>query len=127
MRIRAKIDLLVFGAVGITMAAVAFSATQGARVEAAYKSLLNHEVAQAAESRQMQVTFKKQVQAWKDILIRGSDPAMLEQYTKEFFTLEKEVIEDAQKLQGQTKNGEAAQILSDFVKAHNQLGEDYRA
>jgi methyl-accepting chemotaxis protein len=126
MRIRAKINLLIFGAVGITMAAVAFAAIEGARRRADYESLLSQEVAQAAKAREMQVTFKKQVQAWKDILIRGSDPASLQQYTKEFFSLEKEVNEDASKLQGQTGSTEVQKILTDFAGAHEQLGQDYR-
>ena len=109
------------------MAAVAFATIEAARREADYNSLLSHEVAQAARARQMQVTFKKQVQAWKDILLRGSDPASLEQYSKEFFSLEKEVREEASALQGEVGNSEVQGILSDFLKAHEQLGEDYRA
>ncbi len=49
MRIRAKINLLIFGAVSITMAAVGFATVEGARREADYDSLLSHEVAQAAQ------------------------------------------------------------------------------
>lgn len=127
MRIRAKINLLIFGAVSITIAAVAFATIEGAQRESEYNSLLANEVAQAASARQMQVTFKKQVQAWKDILIRGSDPASMDQYTKEFFSLEKEVHDDASVLRGQVHNPEVQQMLSDFMQAQEKLGEDYRA
>ncbi|MBZ5642020.1 MAG: methyl-accepting chemotaxis protein [Acidobacteriia bacterium] len=127
MKIRAKINLLVFGAVGITMAAVVFATVEGANREAEYNSLLSHEVAQAARARELQVTFKKQVQAWKDILLRGSDPASLDQYSKEFFSLERQVREDESELEGEAGNGEVQRTLSDFLKAHEQLGQDYRA
>ena len=99
MRVKAKINFLVFGTVFITMAAVAFATIRGVAQEAGYTSLLKHELAEVESARQMQVNFKKQVQAWKDILIRGSDPASLDKYTKEFFALENEVDKSASTLQ----------------------------
>jgi methyl-accepting chemotaxis protein len=66
------------------------------------------------------------VQAWKDILIRGSDPGSLDQYSQEFFTLEKQVRENAAALQGKVESAEVQSILSGFVQAHEKLGEDYR-
>ena len=127
MRVKAKINFLVFGTVFITMAAVAFATIRGVAQEAGYTSLLKHELAEVESARQMQVNFKKQVQAWKDILIRGSDPASLDKYTKEFFALENEVDKSASTLQRSTANSDVQRILSEFAKAHKELGEKYRA
>jgi hypothetical protein len=41
--------------------------------------------------RQMQLNFKKQVQEWKDILLRGYDPKNLEKYRQNFFSQEEAV------------------------------------
>ena len=127
MRVKGKINVLVFGTVLITTGAVAFATFRGAAQEAEYNSLLAHEVAQVESARKIQVNFKKQVQAWKDILIRGSDPASLEKYTKEFFTLEKQVDKDASKLQSSIDNSDLQKTVSEFANAHKQLGEKYRA
>src|ERR1700756_5433904 len=56
-------------------------------VSAAYETILQNEVAAAGEVRVVQVTFKKQVEAWKDILIRGKDDAALSKYEAEFHSL----------------------------------------
>jgi hypothetical protein len=46
----------------------------------------------------MQVTFKKQVQEWKDLLLRGSDPAALRHYEAAFQQEEQNVVSAAAQL-----------------------------
>jgi methyl-accepting chemotaxis protein len=127
LRVRAKINLLVFGTVSVTMAAAAFAMVRGAAQQTEYNALLAQEVAEVEISRQMQVNFKKQVQAWKDILIRGSDADSLDKYTKEFYSLENDVDKSASSLQSSVKDSELQRTLSEFDDAHKHLGEKYRA
>ena len=54
-------------------------------------TLLNVDVAQQAAARVMQVTFKKQVQEWKDTLLRGSDPDALQKYSNAFHARARDV------------------------------------
>jgi methyl-accepting chemotaxis protein len=49
-------------------------------------------------ARSAQVDFKKQVQAWKDILLRGSDAAAFAKYTEEFDRQQAATLADLQKL-----------------------------
>ena len=91
-----------------------FNAAQTARVH------------QQDTARQMQVNFKKQVQEWKDILLRGSDPQSLAKYEQNFFRQEEAVRKDAQDLQKTVIDPEIRALLARFVSSHEQLGRNYR-
>ena len=75
----------------------------------------------------MQLTFKKEVQAWKDVLLRGSDPAALEQYSKELFAKESAVRELARTLKRQEPRLEAQSLIGQFEEAERRLGDEYAA
>src|SRR5690349_24879757 len=49
------------------------------------------------------LAFKQQVQEWKDTLIRGSDPAALDQHWKQFLEREKEVRSEERRV-GKERN-----------------------
>lgn len=79
------------------------------------------------DTRLVQLTFKKQVQAWKDILLRGSDPAALQKYREEFFQLEADVQRRSQSLRQQITEPTIQESLAKFTAAHSELGKQYRA
>ncbi|MGB8010510.1 MAG: methyl-accepting chemotaxis protein [Terriglobales bacterium] len=126
MTITTKINSVVVATLFVGIMASAFVMWRGIELEADYNSLLTHEVAQVEGARQVQVMFKKQVQAWKDILLRGSDPESMEKYTHEFLSLDKNVNESASSLQSTVSNSETKGTVSEFIEAHRQLGEKYR-
>jgi methyl-accepting chemotaxis protein len=77
-------------------------------------------------ARSAQVEFKIQVQEWKNILLRGGDPAQLEKYTAQF------------KKSGEKTNAELARVnvilgklqlatplVDEAIKAHEDLGKNY--
>ena len=74
----------------------------------------------------MQVQFKIQVQEWKDLLLRGRDPAKLQQYWEAFQKQESAVQQTANELQKTLPPGAATDLLRDFAEAHRKLGEGYR-
>lgn len=73
------------------------------------------------------IRFKSQVQEWKNILIRGNDPAQYEKYSKGFAAAEAEVgkhLDEAIELQKQ--EGEPTDAFVTLQKEHRTLGENYR-
>jgi methyl-accepting chemotaxis protein-1 (serine sensor receptor) len=96
-------------------------------VDATYRRLLATEVREAAEARRMQVLFKKEVQEWKDILLRGSDPAMLAKYTTAFRAQGIAVDSAARSLKASATDSTVARALSEFIGAHATLRARYEA
>jgi len=96
-------------------------------IVAAYEQLFTRETQQQDQSRQMQVVFKKQVQEWKDILIRGAAPAALKKYTAQFHQDEAAVRDLANQLTSQVPDPDARATLIDFSTAHQELSKAYAA
>ncbi len=85
-------------------------------------------VARASDTtRESQADFKAQVQDWKDLLLRGHDPAMMAKYRGEFEKYEKEVQDDFRKLIGQLEGlGISTDPVKNAIEEHNKLGQKYR-
>jgi len=74
----------------------------------------------------MEADFKKQVQEWKDVLLRGSDPEKLAKYWGNFEKKEQGIDTAALALQQKVTDPEARQLISQFLEAHQQMGGRYR-
>ena len=85
-------------------------------------------VAKAGDmARVAQNDFKKQVQEWKDILVRGHDPAQMAKYKTAFDKSEKEVQDDFAKLKVQMQDlGIPTEALDKAQQEHQKLGAKYR-
>lgn len=78
-------------------------------------------------ARSSQVEFKKQVQEWKDLLLRGNDEASFDKYSKAFDHQEQVTQAELNKLKGLLVklNLDSAQV-DDSLKTHLELGVKYR-
>ncbi len=74
----------------------------------------------------MQSDFKKQVQEWKNVLLRGSDPDALEKYWKNFEHQELAVQESGKALQVRLVDAKAKEMVVQFLRAHQVMGASYR-
>jgi methyl-accepting chemotaxis protein len=126
VRIRTKIFMVVCLGFVTGIASAGILASRIKWVVSSYRSLFVVDVAQTEEALHMQVTFKKQVQAWKDILLRGRDPESMTKYSAEFTRLDGEVDAIAGKLCRDVSNPEVKIQIQKFQQVHQELGEKYR-
>jgi len=81
-----------------------------------------------ATSLSAQVHFKKQVQEWKNVLLRGQDAALYARYLEQFGQ-EEQRTRDAvsQLIPLLAGNRSASTTAKEFLRAHTRLGKQYRA
>jgi methyl-accepting chemotaxis protein len=127
MRISVKLKGLLIGVLVLFVGLSAMLLTQLRVLASGYDDLLQNPVRQADLARVAQVDFKKQVQEWKDILLRGHTPEDLEKYTRQFHDKEAKVREDALALGREVQDGEAKRLLVEFQAAHVVLSAKYQA
>src|SRR5207302_7027178 len=122
-----KIQLIIGVSLVFSLAAILFLLQQIGRDSDSYQQILAVQVRQQDKARNMEVEFKRQVQEWKDILLRGHDPKDLDKYRDNFFRQEVQVRKAVQELRSSIVNADLLSMLEEFNAAHNQLGEAYRA
>jgi methyl-accepting chemotaxis protein len=91
-----------------------------------YDLVLSGPVRQMDDARVVQVNFKKQVQEWKDILLRGHNPDDLAKYAKQFRDREEQVRAGTQALASESQDAEVRHLLQLFLSAHQILGQKYQ-
>ncbi len=78
-------------------------------------------------ARVMQLTFKKQVQEWKDILLRGTEPPALERYTRAFHEQERSVVSQGTDLRTMVEDEEVQTAVDHFLIGHQAMAAKYEA
>jgi methyl-accepting chemotaxis protein len=87
---------------------------------------LAQELEQVDASRSIQVSFKKQVQSWKNILLRGHHPADFKKYTDEFYQEESLARNGADRLRQGIREPDLRSALDEFNAGHDLAGKTYR-
>jgi methyl-accepting chemotaxis protein len=80
----------------------------------------------ALDIESAETSFKKQVQEWKDTLLRGKNPEALEKHWTAFQAREVDVRTLADKISRNLREPDAVQLVSKFASAHQAMGEAYR-
>ncbi len=126
LRVRGKI-LLLFG---ISTALLLVAAAVGFREFHASLGVFERDVAlaqsNALNAEVVEADFKKQVQEWKDTLLRGKKPEALETYWGNFQKRESDVQAESERLGRSISDPETAQLVMQFRSSHKTMGEAYR-
>jgi methyl-accepting chemotaxis protein/methyl-accepting chemotaxis protein-1 (serine sensor receptor) len=126
-----RVTWRIWGILGLALLTGALSAgflyLRLDNIVANYETLFDRNVHDQDLARVMQVTFKKQVQEWKDTLLRGHDPAALKKYSSAFQSESAAIGELAQQLKNDVDDPEARQLLDQFTEAHRTMMIRYDA
>jgi CHASE3 domain sensor protein len=77
--------------------------------------------ANAVDVLTVETNFKKQVQEWKDTLLRGKKPEALDKHWTAFQQRESEVRTIADRLSRSIADPDAAQLVGQFLSAHKTM------
>ncbi|MGZ5047754.1 MAG: methyl-accepting chemotaxis protein [Usitatibacter sp.] len=125
--LQSKVILLMAGAMAFAFAISVFALARvyGSIQELDRISREDFETQQAIQ--QAAVTFKQQVQDWKDVLLRGSDPERLEKHWAAFLKDEAAVQDTVREARSSTPHDDVRAKLESFLAAHKAAGVSYRA
>ncbi|OYX80227.1 MAG: hypothetical protein B7Y77_00840, partial [Bradyrhizobium sp. 35-63-5] len=126
LRLRGKL-LLIFGvSTALMLGAVAYGFWSTNNSLNSFETDVANSQRNTVAVVTMEATFKKQVQEWKDTLLRGKKPEALEKYWGNFQKREAEVRAQADKLSRNIGEPESKQLVVKFLDAHKTMGEAYR-
>ncbi|WP_154124688.1 methyl-accepting chemotaxis protein [Grimontia hollisae] len=92
-----------------------------------YDFVVNTEIRSAQLADQMNIEFKRQVQEWKNVLIRGSDDGKREKYWGRFQEQESKIQALGRELVPLLNDSpEQTSQANDFLRLHKKMGADYR-
>lgn len=91
-----------------------------------YNHLIAGSVAQERSINKMNYQFKTQVQEWKNVLLRGKDPAKLTQYWTQLETLHSDIQRQGAQLKGELTGDSRAKVDA-FLQAHQTAFGKYQA
>jgi len=86
-----------------------------------------NELHQQDAARLMQLTLKKEVQEWKDVLLRGADPSALQRYSMAFHDQQRSVDRQAAELRSMVQDSGSMDLIDGFTAAHRTMAERYEA
>ena len=124
--IRGRILLLFSLCIAVLLLASAYGFWQYSASVDLFLTNVKASQANAVDVLVIETNFKKQVQEWKDILLRGKKPEALDKHWGAFERREGDVRNAAERMKMSVSDQEAAQLIGQFAAAHKEMGEAYR-
>jgi methyl-accepting chemotaxis protein len=128
--IKARLTLLMFLSVAGLLLTAGFGLLQLSRFNQSVEAnlaALQHKTAVILEVQAANVDFKIQVQEWKDILLRGNDPAAFDKYRKQFLEKADSVQEHLGKVRQalQAAGSPQAAGVDELITSHKAMLDTY--
>jgi Methyl-accepting chemotaxis protein (MCP) signalling domain len=98
------------------------------RLELAFNAtdqILSRSVRQQSIARDMRYTFKRQVQEWKDTLLRGHNPDDFKKYSNNFHMQFKHTQDLSAELQNELADPQVRELNTQFQAAYAEMGKKY--
>ncbi|MDX1754568.1 MAG: methyl-accepting chemotaxis protein [Marinobacter sp.] len=121
-----RVLTIVLAANLVVAAVAAFYFSYSLQAKDDYDHLAGRQMVSALEAQDILITFKTQVQEWKNVLIRGADPDQLSKYWGRFQEREAEIQAQLAELIPQLETPQAIALMSEFQRAHQTMGTAYR-
>jgi len=119
--VRNKLLMITGFGTSLVMAATVFGIYSGWVVEQELSSVMHKSIIVEEEFRELNTSFKAQVQNWKNLLIRGHDEAQRKKYWGEFLKQHEVVQRQAGKLSADVHNPAIERLLHQFQNEHSRL------
>ena len=126
MRLSIKLPLAFASALAALLAAALFGLVQLNQSIGVYREVVQKDHDNALGAVQLLSEFKVQIQEWKNVLLRGQDPAQRERYWAAFQKQEALVQQSARQLAARIEQPDARALLEQFSQTHHHMGQAYR-
>ena len=124
--VRGRILLLFAACTFLVIATAAFGFWRFSASLQAFDNDVMSRQTNAIDVEAIEISFKKQVQEWKDTLLRGKKPEALDKHWTAFLQREGDAHTTADRLSRSIADAEAAQLVAQFLTAHKSMGDAYR-
>jgi len=125
--IQFKLLALVVLALGLPLATVLFSLHRVYQANGELERISREDFQAQELVLRATVRFEQQIQEWRNVLLRGNDPALLEKHWAAFLQDETEVKGAISEARHAVTYDDLAAKLDDFISAHEDAGQRFRA
>ena len=125
--VQARLTALVGGGIGVLLLVASIAILQLRTHIDEYHALLETTIHHEREVSDLNLSFKVQVQEWKNVLLRGKDPEKFQKYWGEFTTLQKDIQSKGQSILDKLPKNESRTLLESFLRAHAAAYSKYEA
>ena len=123
--LRTKIlSLMGIGILSVGLIAFAISGLLSSKI-GQYGNLVTQEVSAMTLADSINLNFKRQVQEWKNVLLRGHKAADKDKYWQRFLDRHSEVQSDAQRFLSLEIDSKVLNQMREFIRIHNNLKPQY--
>ena len=126
MKLSVKLPLAFMAALLLLLLAALFGIQRLNQALTVYETTVAQSFGHERRAAALQQDFKVQVQEWKNVLLRGKDPARRDRYWAAFQKQEQAVATTATELLSDLPPGPAQDKVRQFAQAHERMGAAYR-